>query len=217
MTAIFFGSASTLADTSELQREAFNQAFADHGLDWSWDLESYRSKLASSGGRDRIAAQAKERGEDVDADAVHQTKSEVFQSRLREGVPAREGVVETIRDARERGIKVGLVTTTSAENVAALIEGVQGVTADDFHIITDSSHVDQPKPDGAVYTFAAEQVGEQVGDCVAIEDNLGGVEAAKAAGLRIVAFPNQNTAGHDFGAADALVDSLDVDSVVAPA
>ena len=39
MPAILFGSISTVADTSELQREAFNQAFAEHGLDWRWDRD----------------------------------------------------------------------------------------------------------------------------------------------------------------------------------
>ena len=36
MSAILFGSISTIADTSELQRQAFNQAFKAHGLDWDW-------------------------------------------------------------------------------------------------------------------------------------------------------------------------------------
>ena len=36
MSAILFGSISTLADTSELQRRAFNEAFEAHGLDWNW-------------------------------------------------------------------------------------------------------------------------------------------------------------------------------------
>jgi hypothetical protein len=35
MSAILFGSISTLADTSELQRRAFNEAFSAHGLDWT--------------------------------------------------------------------------------------------------------------------------------------------------------------------------------------
>ena len=34
MSAILFGSISTLSDTSEMQRDAFNAAFADAGLDW---------------------------------------------------------------------------------------------------------------------------------------------------------------------------------------
>ena len=39
MSAILFGSISTLADTSEMQRAAFNEAFRAHGLDWSWSRE----------------------------------------------------------------------------------------------------------------------------------------------------------------------------------
>ena len=37
MKAILFGSIGTLIETSDLQREAFNQAFKEAGLDWYWD------------------------------------------------------------------------------------------------------------------------------------------------------------------------------------
>ena len=36
MTAALFGSIGTVVDTSEIQRESFNRAFAEHGLSWSW-------------------------------------------------------------------------------------------------------------------------------------------------------------------------------------
>ena len=48
--------------------------------------------------------------------------------------------------------------------------------------------------------FALSDLGENAAAAVAIEDNVGGVQSAKAAGLRAIAFPNQNTAGQDFGA-----------------
>ena len=43
---------------------------------------------------------------------------------------------------------------------------------------------------------------------MAIEDNLNGVDAASAAGLSCVAFPNENTAGHTFDRAQVVVDRL---------
>src|SRR5579875_2388832 len=67
MTAVLFGSIGTLADTSELQREAFNEAFREHGLDWNWSRDEYRELLRDSGGAKRIAAYAQERGDTVDA------------------------------------------------------------------------------------------------------------------------------------------------------
>jgi HAD superfamily hydrolase (TIGR01509 family) len=211
MPAILFGSISTVADTSEIQRQAFNEAFRIHGLDWTWDQDDYRRMLAGSGGRNRIAEYARDRGEEVDAQAVHETKSSVFQKRLAEAdLAPRAGVVDTIKAAKADGGKVALVTTTSRDNITALLEAIApDVRAADFDVVVDAGSVDTPKPDGAAYTYALQQLGETPDDCIAIEDNVGGVGAAVAAGVRCIAFPNENTAGHDFSAADRTVDYLD--------
>lgn len=214
MSAILFGSISTVADTSELQRESFNQAFEQHDLDWNWNRDEYLKMLKKSGGQQRIADYASSRGVEVDAAAVHQTKSDLFQKSLTEsGVSARPGVVETVRSAKNEGMKVGLVTTTSPENVAALLDGLQDLQASDFDVVTDTSKVEKNKPDGAAYAFALRELGEEAADCIALEDNVDGVQAAQAAGLRCVAFPNENTAEHDFSAAQHRVDSLSFDEV----
>lgn len=216
MSALLFGSISTLADTSELQREAFNNAFAEHGLDWRWDREEYRDQLQGSGGRERIAAFAEQRGEHVDPDAVHATKSRLFQQALGErGAQARPGVLETVREARAQGRRVGLVTTTSPENVAALLAALPELG--ELDVVVDASLVDRPKPDPAAYRYALEQLGETAESAVAVEDNLGGVASAHAAGLRVVAFPNANTAAHDFADADDRTDELDLARVVGEA
>ncbi|MBW0100854.1 HAD family phosphatase [Pseudonocardia sp. KRD291] len=214
MPAILFGSISTVADTSEIQREAFNHAFDDHGLGWRWDREQYVDMLSSNGGRDRIAEFARSASADVDADAVHRTKSEWFRRLVRENpLSPRSGVVETISAARRNGQRVALVTTTSPENVAAVIEAL--ALDEGFDLVVDSTQVDKPKPDGAAYIFALEQLGESAEACVAIEDNVGGVDAAREAGITCVAFPNANTSGHDFGAADERVDRLEYPALLA--
>ena len=201
MTAILFGSISTLADTSETQRDAFNKAFAEHGLDWTWDREEYAGLLGSNGGRDRVAAYAAARGEDVDADAVHATKSRIYQETLRSTeVAPRPGVVETFRAAKEQGLKVGLVTTTSADNIAALGDALADeIDFADFDVVVDQSKVSHRKPDAEAYSYALDQLGVSASDAVAIEDNQGGVESAKAAGVSVVAVPNGNPETHDFG------------------
>lgn len=211
MTSILFGSISSLADTSELQRWAFNKAFAEHGLDWSWDREDYRAMLEGNGGADRVRAYAEKRGEQVDADAVHASKSEAFRASLRaDGAQARPGVLDTVTAAKSLGMRVALVTTTSPDNVAALLEALApDLGADAFDLVLDTRAVESTKPDPAVYAKALAELGEQPGACVAIEDNVGGVAAAKAAGITCVAFPNANTAAHDFSAADTRVDRLD--------
>jgi HAD superfamily hydrolase (TIGR01509 family) len=212
MSALLLGSISTVADTSELQRQAFNQAFAEHGLGWRWDTGDYRALLASSGGQSRIADYARSRGQDVDAKAIHETKSKIFRDSLATaGLAPRPGVVAAITDAKSAGWKVGFVTTTSRGNVTALLEALSPqVRAEDFDLITDVSDVGQPKPDPAIYALALATLGEAAADCIAVEDNVGGVQAAVAAGVPCAAFPNQNTSQHDFTAAAGVVSQLDL-------
>ncbi len=217
MPTILFGSISTLADTSELQREAFNRAFDEHGLSWRWDRDDYRATLDSNGGEARIAAFAAERGEDVDAAAVHATKSAIFQESLAgSAIAPRAGVVETIAAAKADGARVGLVTTTSRANVTALLDALTpALGADAFDVVVDVSDVDEPKPDPAAYAYALDKLAVEATDAVAIEDNLGGVASADAAGLTVVAFPNENTQDHDFSTATEEIDRVDYDALSA--
>jgi HAD superfamily hydrolase (TIGR01509 family) len=216
MSAILFGSISTLVDSSELQRRAFNESFEAHGLDWQWSQPDYAAMLDSNGGAQRIADYAEARGDAVDADAVHATKSQIFQELLAtSGLKARPGVIATVNEAKRRDVKLGFVTTTSQENISALLEALSpDIDVDTFDVIVDRDSVATPKPDAAAYVFALEELGENADSAVAIEDNVGGVAAASAAGVRCIAFPNENTADGDFAAAADTVDSLNAEQLV---
>lgn len=211
MPAILFGSISTLADTSELQRQAFNEAFVTHGLDWRWERDQYVAMLEGNGGAARIAAYAEVRGETVDAAAVHETKSTIFQERLGASpVAPRDGVLDTIRGAKQAGMRLGVVTTTSPANLSALFGALApGLDADDFDVVVSAGDVEEPEPDPAAYRYALQRLGEDAAACVAIEDNVGGASAAAAAGVTCVAFPNENTALHHFPTAER-VERLDL-------
>lgn len=216
MSAILFGSISTLVDTSELQRRSFNEAFEAHGLDWEWSRDDYTAMLGSNGGAQRIADFASSKGDEVDADAVHSTKTKIFQELLGStSMKARPGVLETVQEAKSRHLKLGFVTTTSPGNVWALLETLgPDISADTFDVIVNRDTVENPKPDAASYIFALDQLGESASSAVAIEDNEGGVAAAVAAGVTCIAFPNENTADGKFAGAAETVDTLDAEHVV---
>lgn len=215
MPAILFGSIGTIAETSELQRQAFNLAFKSHGLDWHWDREPYQALLVFSGGEQRIKAWAKT--QIVDTHAVHQTKSEIYQRLLTEsGLLPRSGVLETIRAARSRGIAVGLVSATSPENVAQLITALAPhLRAEDFSLLTNSTLFVHRKPAPDAYIYALQSLGVAANECIAIEDNADGLVSASSAGISCIAFPGANTAGHDYSAARKIVDHISFESLVA--
>jgi HAD superfamily hydrolase (TIGR01509 family) len=211
MSTILFGSISTLADTSELQRRAFNDAFEAYGLDWEWSRDDYASMLGSNGGAQRIEDYAATRGDDVDAAAVHAKKSEIFQQLLgSSSISPRPGVVDTVAEAKRSGHELGFVTTTSQGNIDALMSALQPhISAEMFDLIVNRDSVSSPKPNPDVYEYALKTLGVDAASAVAIEDNVGGVSAATGAGIKCIAFPNENTSGGDFSAADETVETLD--------
>ena len=54
LKAVFFGAIGTIAETSDLQRQSFNAAFAEAGLDWHWSPTLYQSLLKTNGGQERL-------------------------------------------------------------------------------------------------------------------------------------------------------------------
>ena len=52
--AVLFGSIGTIIETSEIQRQSFNDAFKEIGLDWFWNETEYKNLLQKSGGTKRI-------------------------------------------------------------------------------------------------------------------------------------------------------------------
>jgi HAD superfamily hydrolase (TIGR01509 family) len=131
--------------------------------------------LEKSGGADRVAAYAEQVaayaeqvGASVEAAAIHATKSRIFRERLADGsVSPRPGVVETVRDAKGAGTQVGLVTTTSPDNVAALLAALgPDLGPRSFDVVISAADVDRPKPDAAAYVLAVRSLDEQPGDCV---------------------------------------------------
>lgn len=188
MPALLFGSIGTLAETSWLQREAYNEAFAEAGLDWHWGEEEYKRMLTDSGGRDRLRDHAEAQGQDVDVKKIHARKTEIFHRKLGRGLSPRDGVIETMAAARDRGWQIGFVTTTSPGNVDAIL-GALDMDRAAFDIVTDrdAGLPDKPAPD--IYAFALSQLGVDAGEAMAVEDNPDGVRAAQGAGLSCLVFP----------------------------
>ena len=216
LQAIVFDVDGTIADTEETHRQAFNQAFQAHGLDWHWDRALYGELLEVCGGKERIAHYIDTRGAVAHADverliaALHATKTSAYRELIQRGeARARAGVHRLMREARAAGLRLAIASTTSLENIEPLFtaafgrESLQWLQA----IATgDMARHKKPAPD--IYRVVLELLDLDAGEAVAIEDSAAGLQAAKAAGLYTVATPNSWTQSQDFSAADLLLDSL---------
>lgn len=76
-----------------------------------------------------------------------------------------------------------------------------------FQVLVDGSQVARPKPYPDVYLMAARELGFAPADCIVFEDSPTGTEAARAAGMRVVAIETIPT---EFAGVDLVVrDFLD--------
>lgn len=99
------------------------------------------------------------------------------------------GVRAFIQELKFKGIKVGLATNSPYKVIPKVLEKLH--LSQLFDAISSSEFQLQGKPHPAVYLKAAEMLQEKTEDCLAIEDSNSGIEAAKKAGITVVAFTNQ--------------------------
>ncbi|MEL6585618.1 MAG: HAD-IA family hydrolase [Pseudomonadota bacterium] len=200
LTALFFGSIGTLAETSDIQRRAFNLAFRTAGLDWVWDRDSYRRMLTQPGGKARIAAFAERSGDTVDVDALHRAKTEIFAGLVRrQGLAPRAGVQDLLRAAKARGLATGFCTSTGRPQVDLTLAGLApDVQATDFDWIGDRSQVATGKPAPDIFHRGATTLDVELDRTLVIEDTPESAQAALDAGCRVIGFPGWAAEGRPF-------------------
>lgn len=211
--AIFFGSIGTLVDSSELQREAFNRAFKDAGLDWHWERDEYRTLLERPGGKRRIEEYARSRGEEVDAEAIHAAKVAHFKADAPTKMKPRDGLKELVEAAIEKGVPMAFVTSTGRDQVDLTLEGTNGVLSRDrLSYVGDRAHVKLSKPAPDIYNHALAEMAVDAENVLVIEDTPQSVVAARDAGLiHIVGFPTDQSTRGDFQRGVKVVDRLSAD------
>jgi HAD superfamily hydrolase (TIGR01509 family) len=218
LKALIFDVDGTLADTEETHRLAFNEAFGKFGLAWQWDRDLYLRLLRTTGGKERIRAfidtldlaeAERDRLAALVAD-IHREKTTLYAAMVAAGrAPLRDGVERLLDEAREAGVRLAIATTTTFENIRALVDTNLGPGAiHRFDVIGAGDDVPRKKPAPDVYQFVMRKLALAEHECVALEDSANGLRAARAAGLFTVVTPCYWTQHEDLGEASLLLPGL---------
>jgi mannitol-1-/sugar-/sorbitol-6-/2-deoxyglucose-6-phosphatase len=115
------------------------------------------------------------------------------------------GARRFLEEAQGR-LPIGLASSSTRKIIDTVLAHFK--VREHFRITVSGQEVPRAKPFPDVYLKAAELLGMQPADCLALEDSRNGCKAARAAGLEVIAVPEHSA--EDFAVlADAVVASLD--------
>ncbi len=154
----------------------------------TWREEAQRDMMGMSSVewsryvRDRL-------GVDMDPEEISQEVADRVADTYREKLPLLPGAVEAVRSLADEW-PLGLASSSNRHVIDLVLELAR--ISDDFQATVSSEEVGAGKPAPDVYLETAKRLGVGPAACVAIEDSTNGIRSAHAAGMAVIAVPNQD-------------------------
>lgn len=193
LAAVVFDFDGVLAETEPLHYAAFQDVLAPLGLGLSW--AQYAETYLSFNDRDVFQKRfhlARRALSEEDAGDLIEAKGRAFRKRLEsDGDVLRPGVVELVRCLSGR-VPLGICSCALPGDIEPILRRARLMSA--FDVIVTAREAPASKPDPSGYRLTLERLAHLFpsrsisgGRSVAVEDSPGGIAAARAAGLRVLA------------------------------
>lgn len=128
-------------------------------------------------------------GKDFPYDTFSAEASAIFKEWVKkDGLPIKPGVEKTLMALQERGIPLGLASST---RVAIVTEELQDAGLYDyFQVVMGGDQLKRSKPEPDIYLMTCEKLGVDPTLCYALEDSYNGIISAYRAGMKPVMIPD---------------------------
>jgi HAD superfamily hydrolase (TIGR01509 family) len=183
--AVLWDMDGVLADTSQLHFEAWGWVFLEHGI--PFDRQKFHM-IYGMKNHDFLPLLAGRPLEPSWMDWISDKKELAYRQSMSGLVPL-PGVQDWLCRFKSWGWKQAVASSAPLENIEALVDVLN--IRDYFDALVTPG--DLPgKPDPAVFLKASRKLDIPASYCIVIEDSLPGIEAARKAGMRIIAVTTTN-------------------------
>jgi putative hydrolase of the HAD superfamily len=203
--ALIFDFDGTLLDTETPEYHAWQQIYREHGV--SLTLAEWLEGVGTWYAFDPYVDLARKLGRPPDRAAIQARLKALHHDVLLE-MDLRDGVAHLLQEARRRGLKLAVASSSSHAWVDAHLERYGLLTLFDVVKCRDDVPPGRSKPHPDLYLAALDALGVSAGQAIAFEDSLNGVRAARAASLFTVAVANPITRHLPLDEADRVVHSF---------
>jgi HAD superfamily hydrolase (TIGR01509 family) len=124
----------------------------------------------------------------IDVDAVWAKASELFNQLVATDLRMKPGLLELLSFLDEQGIPSAIVTSSSRVTVDEHLTAV--ALHHKFEVVVARGDYSTGKPHPMPYLMAAEKIGRDISECLALEDSHNGVLSASSAGAMTIMVPD---------------------------
>lgn len=202
--AVIFDMDGVLIDSEPLHFDAIEAVLKKHGIEIK---EDYLNKYVGDTNERAWAEMTKEFGlkESIDFYIAQQLESTI-ECLWRDDYKPIDGVIELLQELREAGYPIGVASSSPPVIIENILDRI-GITGYIDKWVS-GNEVQESKPAPYIYLRAAEMMGFEPGECVAIEDSYYGVTAAKSAGLKCIGHKAPEAIEQDLSGADVIVSKM---------
>jgi beta-phosphoglucomutase family hydrolase len=170
--------------------DAWTRFFKTKGIDI--ELQEFREKTMGMPTREVLRYYFKREVPIAEADAAAVVKETLYRELYLPDRAVAKGLLPFLKGARAGGYRVGLGTGSKDDNVAFILDGL--ALRPWFDAVVDGGMVTKGKPDPETFLILAAKLGVAPERCVVFEDSLLGEEAARRAGMKVVAITTSHRA-----------------------
>lgn len=130
-------------------------------------------------------------GPETSHQQIRKRRIEMMEAYINEnGVELKPGIYPLMDYLKSQGIKTAIATSSPVERVEQHLAGTG--LFERFDAITTAYMVKKGKPEPDIYLLAAEKLGLQPDECIALEDSPSGITSAFRAGCHTIMIPDQD-------------------------
>ena len=189
LKAVIFDIDGTLIDNNDVHLKAWKKYLKDEGREIS--DEDYKKNISGRTNHDAVEHIYEKKMSKVEAEKYYLRKEEIYREMFEPDIKPIQGLEHLLKEIQDHGVDMAIATSGIQVNIDFMFRHIP--IQQFFKRVINSDNITKGKPDPEIFTTTAKALNIPPQNCIVFEDSTAGVEAGKAAGMKVVALTTTHT------------------------